>query len=190
MNVRDLSERPHPQPPCGAPCGSCLHHLPVIILPFTLHSAVAPLTVAVLPSSTTRPRRMHRRGSWGPLPMGLRGAGWSQDSWIGPWGGVGGTGRMEPASSGEAWGWFGAQPRSDSVLSVAGPGPTVWPTATRSPPVPAPLMKTMLQSPALAINHLSRELKGKWMELSGGPRSVLFPCLQDLFTLSESLLCK
>ncbi|XP_012893388.1 PREDICTED: testis-expressed sequence 2 protein isoform X2 [Dipodomys ordii] len=35
---------------------------------------------------------------------------------------------------------------------VAGPGPTVWPTAMRNLPVLAPLMKTMPQSPVLEIN--------------------------------------
>ncbi|XP_061031490.1 testis-expressed protein 2 isoform X2 [Eubalaena glacialis] len=43
---------------------------------------------------------------------------------------------------------------------VAGPGPSVWPTATRSPPVLAPLTKTTHQSPAQETNHFSQGLKG------------------------------
>ncbi|XP_049558114.1 testis-expressed protein 2 isoform X3 [Orcinus orca] len=43
---------------------------------------------------------------------------------------------------------------------VAGPGPSVWPTATRSPPVLAPLTKTTHQSLAQETNRFSQGLKG------------------------------
>ncbi|XP_024616516.1 testis-expressed protein 2 isoform X2 [Neophocaena asiaeorientalis asiaeorientalis] len=43
---------------------------------------------------------------------------------------------------------------------VAGPGPSVWPTATRSPPVLAPLMKTTHQSLVQETNRFSQGLKG------------------------------
>lgn len=48
--------------------------------------------------------------------------------------------------------------------------------------MPAPLMKTMPQSPALAINHFSQELKGKWMELSGGAPGVCFSPASKIFS--------
>ncbi|XP_014644649.1 PREDICTED: testis-expressed sequence 2 protein isoform X3 [Ceratotherium simum simum] len=43
---------------------------------------------------------------------------------------------------------------------VAGPGRTVWPTAMRSPPVLAPLMKMMHQSPVRETNRFSQGPKG------------------------------
>ncbi|XP_064351736.1 testis-expressed protein 2 isoform X3 [Camelus dromedarius] len=43
---------------------------------------------------------------------------------------------------------------------VAGPGRSVWPTATRSPPVLAPPTKTTRQSPARETNRLSQGPKG------------------------------
>lgn len=54
--------------------------------------------------------------------------------------------------------------------SVAGPGHTAWPTATRSPPVLAPPMKTMLQSPARETNRFSQGPKGEWIQLLRSPR--------------------
>lgn len=53
--------------------------------------------------------------------------------------------------------------------SVAGPGHTVWPTAMRSPPVLAPPMKMMHQSPAQETNRFSQGLKGEWIQVLGSP---------------------
>lgn len=54
--------------------------------------------------------------------------------------------------------------------SVAGPGRTAWPIAMRSPPVLAPPMKMMLQSPARETNHFSQGPKGEWIQLLKSPR--------------------
>ena len=89
-----------------------------------------------------------------------------------------GLGRMKSCGGGGGWGAcvISKQSLGDGQAavvtlpcSVAGPGHTVWPTAMRSPPVLAPPMKMMHQSPAQETNRFSQGLKGEWIQVLGSP---------------------